>query len=316
MTISRGPVRRQVRRAHPFLPVALTTICVSMSLSGFVPDFVVRAQVPALKFDVRAAKGLGVSPVYEGWYQLDGAMYVLFGYYNRNLEEVVDVPIGPGNNVQPGPIDQGQPTRFFPGRHYGVFAVAVPKDPPKTEVKWALTVAGQTLSIPTLLDPLYFVFPQREDGGAYPGNTPPTLKLEPSGPKAQGPLGSTTSRTATVARPLALDVWIWDDGLPPPPRVGAATGPPGSALSARPQGLTVRWSVYRGSGRASFSNPTPTIEDGQARTTVTFQEAGEYVLHVLAIDSRSGTMCCWTNGYVKVVVGNHPKEDLSNGARP
>jgi hypothetical protein len=287
-----------------------------MSISALVPDFVVRAQVPAVKFDVRAAKGLAVSPVYEGWYQLDGAMYALFGYYNRNLEEVVDVPIGSDNSVQPGPIDQGQPTRFFPGRHYGVFAVALPKDPPKTEVKWALTVAGQTLSIPTLLDPLYFVFPQREDGGAHPGTTPPTLKLEPSGAKAQGPLGARTSRTATVARPLALDVWISDDGLPPPPRVPAATASPGSALSARPQGLTVRWSVYRGPGRVSFSNPTPTLEDGQARTTVTFQDAGEYVLHVLAIDSRSGTMCCWTNGYVKVVVGNHPKEDNSNGARP
>ncbi len=295
--------------------MALRTICVSMSVATIVPDFVVRAQVPAVKFDVRAAKGLGVSPVYEGWYRLDGAMYVLFGYYNRNLEEVVDVPIGPNNSMQPGPIDQAQPTRFFPGRHYGVFAVAVPKDSAKTEVKWALTVAGQTLSIPAFLDPLYFVFPQREDGGAYPGNTPPTLKLDPSGPKVQGPLGATTSRVATAGRPLALDVWISDDGLPPP-RVRAAKPPPGSAVSARPEGLTVRWSVYRGPGRVSFSNPTPTVEDGQARTTVTFQEAGEYVLHVLAIDSRSGTMCCWTNGYVKVVVGNHAKEDLSNGAKP
>ena len=79
-----------------------------------------RAQIPAVKFDVRAAKGLLVSPVYEGWYEVDGTKYALFGYSNRNLEEIVDIPIGPHNHVAPGPADQGQPTRFFPGMYYGV----------------------------------------------------------------------------------------------------------------------------------------------------------------------------------------------------
>jgi hypothetical protein len=262
----------------------------------------VRAQVPAVKFDVAAARGLVVAPVYEGWYEVDGTKYALFGYYNRNLDEVVDVPVGPDNHVAPGPVDQGQPARFFPGQYFGVFAVPVPKDPPATEVIWTLTANGHTLSIPASLDRLYFVSPQREDGGAYPGNTPPVLKFDPAGPAAQGPRGITVSRTATVSRPLVLDVWVTDDGLPP--SLGgegpapALRGSPGGRL----QGLALSWREYRGSGVVSFSTRTPAVEQGKARTTVTFSRSGEYMLHVLAIDSRSGTKCCWTNGYVRVAV--------------
>ena len=130
-----------------------------------------------------------VSPVYEGWYEVDGRKYALFGYSNRNLEEIVDIPIGPNNHVAPGPPDQGQPTRFFPGMHYGVFAAALPNDQPKTEVTWTLTANGQTLSIPVSLDAQYFISPQQENGGAYPGNTPPVLKFDPAGASAQGPHG-------------------------------------------------------------------------------------------------------------------------------
>ena len=46
---------------------------------------------------------------------------------------------------------------------------------------------------------------------------------------------------------------------------------------------------------------------GRATTTVTFGEPGEYVLRVRAdnfnpVDSTPPDQCCWTNGYVKVVV--------------
>lgn len=278
-----------------------TTMFVAIGTAAWVPHLGMRAQVPAVKFDVPAARGLLVSPVYEGWYELDGTKYAFFGYYNRNVEEIVDVPVGPDNHIAPGPADQGQPTRFFPGRHYGVFATAVPKDPPATEVTWTLTANGNTLSIPASLDRLYFVSPQREDGGPYPGNTPPVLKFDPAGPSAQGPLGMTVSRTATVSRPLALDVWVTDDGLPPAGREGPAPalrGSPGRRL----QGLALSWREYRASGAVSFTNPTPAVEQGKARSTVTFSRPGEYMLHVLAIDSRSGTKCCWTNGYVRVAV--------------
>lgn len=285
---------------HSRLLVA-ATIFVTIGTATWMADLGMRAQVPAVKFDVKAARGLLVSPVYEGWYELDGTKYALFGYSNRNTEEIVDVPVGPNNHLAPGPADQGQPTRFFPGRQYGVFAVAVPKDAPATEVTWTVTANGQTLSIPASLDRLFFVSPQREDGGPYPGNTPPVLKFDPSGPAAQGPLGITASRTATVSHPLELDVWVTDDGLPPSGPEGPAPalrGTPGRRL----QGLALTWRAYRGPGAVSFSNPMPTVEQGKARTTATFSRPGEYMLHLLAIDSRSGTKCCWTNGYVRVAV--------------
>ena len=115
--------------------------------------------------------------------------------------------------------------------YYGVFAVALPKDQPKTEVTWTLTANGQTLSIPASLDPLYLISPQRETGTAYPGNTPPVLKFDPTGPSAQGPHGIVASRTATVSRPLTLDVWVTDDGLPPPKPEHGCLCPLGRCIS-------------------------------------------------------------------------------------
>ncbi len=283
--------------------ISATATVVVLALSALA-GVDARAQIPpSVKSDVRAARGLTISPVYEGWYEVDGKKYVLFAYYNRNLEQVVDVPVGPQNHMSPGAQDQGQPTRFFPGVYYGVFAAAVPKDHAAAEVTWTLTANGQTVAIPALLDPLYFISPLREDGGAYPGNTPPVVKFDPTGPSAQGPYGITVSRTATVSRPFTLDAWVADDGLPPPRR--ESRGPEGGRAPRRqepPLGLTLSWQVYRGPGAVTFSNQTPAVEQGKARTTVTFGQPGSYVLHLLAIDSRTANRCCWTNGYVKVTV--------------
>ncbi len=280
--------------------LVLTTVFGAIGALSSMVGVGVRAQIPAVKFDVRAAKGLVVSPVYEGWYEVEGTKYVLFAYSNRNLEEIVDVPIGPRNRVTPGPADQGQPTRFLPGIYYGVFAVAVPTDQPTAEMTWTLTANGQTDSIPASLSPLYYISPQRETGTIYPGNTPPVVKFDPTGASAQGPHGIVVSRTATVSRPLTLDVWVTDDGLPPPRR----PAPGGRRRSSRqePQGVELSWQVYRGAGGVTFSDQAPAIEQGKARTTVTFSEAGDYMLQLLAIDSRSANRCCWTNGYVKVTV--------------
>ena len=286
-------VMKVLDRARGLRLLVLTTALGAMGTLPSILELGVRAQIPAVKFDVRAAKGLAVSPLYEGWYEVDGRRYASFGYANRNREEIVDVPIGPRNSIAPGPPDQGQPTHFSPGIFYGVFVAAVPKDAPTTEVTWTLTANGQTLSIPAIMDPLYLISPQRETGGAYPGNTPPILKFDPTGASsAQGPLGIVVSRTATVGRPLTLDVWVADDGLPPAPRR------PGPIL----EGLRLSWQVYRGSGAVSFSTQTPAVEQGKARTTVTFSEPGDYMLHLLAIDSQTANRCCWTNGYVKVRV--------------
>jgi hypothetical protein len=273
-------------------------LALTMAVAGAAALFVtrgvgVRAQTPAVKFDVRATKGHSVSPLFEGWYTMDGTRYALFGYSNRNLEETIEIPIGPNNRVGTGTPDQGQPTRFFPGIHFGVFAAALPNDSATTtDVTWTLTANGQTMSIPVSLDPLYVISPQRENGTAYPGNTPPVVKFDPAGASGQGPRGIAVSRTATVARPLTLDAWVTDDGLPSGDR----------GVTGGRRGVALNWEVYRGTGAVRFSDPRPAIEQGKARTTVTFSQPGSYMLHLQAVDSRSINRCCWTNGYVSVAV--------------
>lgn len=254
------------------------------------------AQIQAVNPQIRHATGQNVAPVYEGWYQAeDGTTHASFGYFNRNSEEVVHVPIGPENKVDPGPADQGQPTRFIPGRQHGVFTIVTPKDKPRTEVVWALTVSGRTLAIPANFDQQYVIEPLKETGGNFPGNTPPVLKFEAAGRSTKGPAGMTIARTAMLSKPLPLDVWVTDDGLPPVTERGGSSG--------QRRGLSVTWSQYRGSGTVTFSNSTPAIEQGKASTAATFSEPGDYTLRVLASDgSGFSAQCCWTNGYVKVTV--------------
>ena len=64
-----------------------------------------------------------VTPAYDGWYDnADGSHTFLIGYYNRNWNEAVDVPLGPNNKFEPGDPDRGQPTHFYPNRNFGMFA--------------------------------------------------------------------------------------------------------------------------------------------------------------------------------------------------
>ena len=71
--------------------------------------------------------GNAVTGAFEGWFKNpDGTFSLLLGYYNRNLKQTVDLPIGPNNRIEPGGPDRGQPTRFLPGRNWGLFTVTVP----------------------------------------------------------------------------------------------------------------------------------------------------------------------------------------------
>ena len=109
------------------------------------------AQLP---LSVAKTTGQTVTPAFEGWYRNpDGSFSISFGYFNRNAEEVVNVPIGSANHIEPGPPNQGQPTEFHPGRHWGVFAVKVPADFGSKEVTWTLDLRGATYAIPGNLRP-------------------------------------------------------------------------------------------------------------------------------------------------------------------
>src|SRR2546425_361341 len=86
-----------------------------------------------------ARSGQSVTPAFEGWYpNADGSFDLLLGYYNRNETQVLDVPIGPNNRIEPGGPDQGQPTHFLAHRQWGVFTVTVPKDFGNKKLTWTL----------------------------------------------------------------------------------------------------------------------------------------------------------------------------------
>ena len=75
-------------------------------------------------------RGSSVTGAFEGWFvNKDGSRSFLVGYFNRNSQQTLDVPVGPDNRIEPGGPDMGQPTHFLPGRHWGMFVIKVPTTP-------------------------------------------------------------------------------------------------------------------------------------------------------------------------------------------
>lgn len=242
------------------------------------------------------AVGQSVSPSFEGWFENpDGSFSIVFGYFNRNHEEYLDIPIGPNNRIEPGPADRGQPTHFLPRRQTGVFAVRVPSDFGDRELSWSLTAHGETIAIPGSLRSEWRIDALEE---VTNGNTPPALGFEAGGETGRGPAGISTRMTAEATRPLEIAVWTTDDGISR--ARGSIRVPPG-----------VAWSKFRGPGSVTFSELQPALDAaGHAATLATFGAPGEYTLRVLAWDESGaqravmagGFFCCWTNGFVTVDV--------------
>jgi hypothetical protein len=251
--------------------------------------------------------GQGVTGAFEGWFKnQDGSFGLLFGYYNRNQKEDLEIPVGPNNRIEPGGPDQGQPTHFQPGRQWGLFTVTVPADFGTNKLTWTLISNGQTLAIPGSLNPLWEVNAFREP---TTGNTPPVIGFA-GGKSVQGPRPISTALSATVANPLALTVSVSDDAKMP------LIGSTGMQRPTTPP-VTVTWSKFRGPGVVTFADAKPAVElangqagdggvSGIASTSATFSEPGEYVLLVVANDwsgvGGRGYQCCWTNAQVKVSV--------------
>ena len=52
---------------------------------------------------VRWDRGQNVAPVFEGWERnADGTFNMVFGYMNRNYEEMPHIPVGENNFFEPG----------------------------------------------------------------------------------------------------------------------------------------------------------------------------------------------------------------------
>jgi hypothetical protein len=261
------------------------------------------AQPKSLSMEPLHESGQSVTGAFEGWFQNpDGTYSLLFGYFNRNLTEELDIPIGPNNRIEPGGPDRGQPTHFLTRRQWGVFTVTVPKNFGEGKLTWTLVANHQATVIPASLNPLWELSPFHEEGM---GNTPPTLAFAEAGPTVQGPRAISTLLEATISNPLPLTLWVADD---------ARTLPGGKPPRTPP--VSLRWSKFRGPGEVKIANPHPAVVEapwqaagvfhGKAVTTATFSEPGEYVLRVVANDwsgdGGQGFQCCWTNALVKVQV--------------
>ena len=256
--------------------------------------------------------GASVTGAYEGWFDNpDGTHTFLVGYFNRNTKQDIDVPVGPDNRIEPGGPDMGQPTHFLSGRHHGMFTIVVPKEfGPNDRLTWTIVANGQMTAIPLRLHPDYVVSPFN-DTAVH--NTPPFVRFEQNGPRVQGPiamLSKAVSRTATVASPLALTVFADDDAK-------FASGTMAIPVKPPPP-VELLWSKYRGPGMVTFDKAEPQLDtlaggavnvpySGKATTTARFSDAGDYVLHLTAMDysgeGGGGEVCCWTTAMVKVSVG-------------
>ena len=99
---------------------------------------------PASMHGQSYSSGQHVWPAFEGWEKNeDGSANFVFGYMNENWVEELDVPVGPDNRLEPGAVDQGQPTHFYTRRQQFVFKVQVPKDWGKKDLVWTLNVRGK-----------------------------------------------------------------------------------------------------------------------------------------------------------------------------
>ena len=217
-------------------------------------------------------RGQDVVPSYDGWRpNPDGSFSMYFGYMNRNYEEQLDIDIGPDNNVDGS--DRGQPTHFYPRRHWFVFKVVVPKDwGVDKKVAWTLSIRGKTNIARGWLQPDWEINNEvmMENVGA--GNR----DLENEAPVITG----SGPQTITLPNTVSLSAVAQDDLLPKP-----------RGTNTQAQGLSVQWIQYRGPGPITFSPPTrvatstPASRSVTSTTVATFKVPGAYVVRAVASDA-------------------------------
>ncbi len=228
----------------------------------------------------RYNRGQDVSPTFDGWERNpDGSFRLYFGYYNRNAEEQIDVPIGPDNRFDLSDGDQGQPTHFYTGRRWFVFSVVVPKDwPPDKRLVWTLTSKGRTDVSKGWLQPEWEVDKLLISKNAI---SDPFLRTSNSNPTAdnQAPVVTgSPAQTVTLPAAATLTATATDDGLPKP-------GP--GDRGGRVQGVLIHWILYRGPAPVVFDpdvSPSVYGKPLTSETKVSFRVPGNYRIRAIATD--------------------------------
>jgi hypothetical protein len=253
------------------------TVYAALALAG--------AAATRVDAQVQYATGQNVAPIFEGWERNpDGSYNMVFGYLNRNYEEDVDIPIGAQNSITIGDEvygDKGQPTHFYPRRQRFVFRVVVPKDwDEKRKVIWTLTSHGKTDQAKGWLQPEWElsqdVIVENMGGGVPdPNNKAPVVEV--------GPVSG-----ATLSQPVSLTATATDDGLPKPYR-RTPSNPDRDSQPRRPRGVDIKWILYRGPGKVTFSPTASPVVYGEPVTftsKASFSTLGTYVLRAIANDGQ------------------------------
>jgi len=254
----------------------LAVACSALLLAGTVPA--------TLNAQIVYARGQDVSPTFDGWEQnADGTYTFHFGYFNRNSEEQLFVPIGPDNNIDGG--DRGQPTHFYPSRKWWVVKVVVPGDWPKDRrLVWTLTTYGKTRQAKGWLQPEW-----EADKGVISKNASRDPSLMTGGTNESDidhenlppSITGSPAQTINLSDALTLTATATDDGHPKPVS-GSETSPS--------VGVRLRWILYRGPGTVRLD---PDImsqrvygKPATLETKVSFSMPGTYRLRAIASDGQ------------------------------
>lgn len=259
----------------------LETLAVLVLASGWFPARAqgIKDQLPP-EANVRRNAGDSVQPVFDGWMQNpDGTVTMWFGYFNRNIVEEVDVPIGANNNFT-GTADQGQPTHFYPRRHQYVFKVDLPKGwDPTRKLTWTLTAHGETCTAIGWLQSEWQV-----DEGVRQMNAGAGLAPDYEN-KAPTITGGSKDQTVQFGKSVKLSASATDDGVPKPRAGRGGRGGRG--------GVTIKWIEYRGPGQVTFNPAASEPVYGkpvESTTEATFSAPGSYWIQAVASDGLLETV--------------------------
>lgn len=271
--------------------------------------------------------GFPIIPVLEGWVaNADGTTSFSFGIINRN-DEVVEIPLGARNYIEPAKWNGVQPTYFPPGRSTGVFAVNVPNDEREIDVWWhLLSEDGEDMKVPGRWGSgayeLDFILPRPQ------GSRQPEVGLGADGDLATGLTahhGNVAGGNARVGTPVAISVNVNDPSErdPSDPRFGEPLDVgvefqkwqgPGDVEFTRHESTVVAENPYEEDNPRFrfFREPgvnSVNVEGGTGVATVyaTFSAPGDYIIstkvnNFAAPESSNGDQCCWSNVYQHITV--------------